>query len=85
MVPNPSRAAVLFRFGLPRAEEVHLRLFDIQGREVRRLIDGLSPAGWNLARWDGRMASGALAPSGVYYARIDSGGQSKVRKLVLSR
>jgi hypothetical protein len=51
---------------LPRAASVRLSVYDVAGREVAMLRDGLVPAGHN--RWDfGRGAS--AVPSGIYFAR----------------
>jgi hypothetical protein len=35
-------------------------------------------------RWDGRDASGAVAPSGIYFARLDAAGRRLVSRIVLS-
>lgn len=51
---------------LPRASSVRLSVYDVAGREVAVLRDGIVPAGHN--RYDfGRGAS--AVPSGIYFAR----------------
>ena len=49
---------------------VDLRLYDIQGRLVRSLVDGVRSSGANQARWDGRDDAGrfmgAYVQQGVY-------------------
>jgi flagellar hook assembly protein FlgD len=57
-------------------------VFDVQGRTIRRLVDGARPAGWQTVLWDGRDDRGTLQPSGIYFYRLESEGQGVVRKLI---
>jgi hypothetical protein len=82
---NPSSGGAVFRLELPEPLSVRLAIFDLHGRLVRELIAGTCEAGARTVRWDGRAASGAMAPSGVYLASLDAGGQRLVRRVVLSR
>jgi hypothetical protein len=83
--PNPSRDAVSLRFALPRAGGVRLTLVDVGGRRVRTLLDGEFAAGPHEALWNGRTDDGAPAPAGLYWARLEAGGESAVRRLVRVR
>jgi len=80
--PNPSSAATVLRFSLPMAGLTRLELIDVGGRRVRVLADGTFEAGAHEVRWDGRDAGGALAPAGLYWARLESAGASAVRRIV---
>ena len=78
--PNPFSVETVIRFRLPQEEAVTLRVFDLQGREVRRLLDRARlPAGEHEAPF---RASGLK--SGVYLYRIEAGTQKAVSKLVLT-
>jgi hypothetical protein len=46
-------------------------------------VDGQAGAGEHVVRWDGRAAGGALAATGVYFARFSAEGRSEMRKMVL--
>ncbi|MCC7140652.1 MAG: hypothetical protein IT349_00990 [Candidatus Eisenbacteria bacterium] len=83
--PNPIRGAALLRFGLPQRETVRLRLYDVQGREIRTLFEGVRDAGWHEEIWDTATDDGRPAPSGVYYARLEVGGRALHRTLTLRR
>ena len=76
--PNPFNPETNLTFSLPEAGEVSLIIYDIQGREVVRLIDGFHPAGVYEATFNGSMLS-----SGVYFARLQADGFSQTRKLLL--
>ncbi|MBD3221061.1 T9SS type A sorting domain-containing protein [bacterium] len=66
--PNPFNPATTLRFSLPRATEVRLAVYDVAGREVARLVDGLRPAGEHTVLWQPR----GLA-SGTYLYRLRAG------------
>lgn len=84
-VPNPFNPQTTLRFTLPAAEVVRLRVFDVQGRLVRELVDGPRPAGLGEVLWDGRDRSGRSVASGTYFARLEAGGLRSVKSLVLVR
>jgi hypothetical protein len=81
--PNPFNPATTLHFSLPAAGHVELRVFDVQGRLVRSLVDGQRPAGAGEARWDGRDTDGRQVASGTYYARLAAAGRTSVKPLVL--
>ena len=78
--PNPFRSATTLRFELPARTEVDLRVVDLLGRTVARLIEGSMEAGVHTVRFE----AGSL-PSGVYLARLNAGGATHTRTLVLMR
>ncbi len=81
--PNPfTSGAATIGFSLARPATARLLVFDVQGRTIRRLVDGARPAGWQTFLWDGRDDRGTLQPSGIYFYRLESEGQSEVRKLI---
>jgi hypothetical protein len=80
--PNPARNATRLRFSLPIADEVDARVFDVAGREVRRLHRGPLGAGEHELAWDGRDEAGRAAPAGVYFARVESAGTARVARIV---
>ena len=81
--PNPFNPATTLRFSLPVAGHAQLKLFDVQGRLVRTLVDGHRPAGTNEVRWDGYDQSGRRVASGTYYARLTAAGQTSVKAMVM--
>lgn len=83
--PNPARDGARLRFSLVAAEHVDARLYDVAGREVRRLHAGALAAGVHELAWDGRDAAGRRAAAGVYFARVEAGGTTRVARLVRVR
>lgn len=68
--PNPLHSSATIRFGLARAGMVHLELFDVSGRRVQTLIDGMLPSGPHLASWNGLDPHGDRVHDGVYFLRF---------------
>jgi hypothetical protein len=81
--PNPFNPLTTIHFFLTRVTEVRLAVYDVRGRLVRLLADGVRPAGFHQESWDGRDRQGASVTSGVYFARLEAGGQVSTRKMVL--
>lgn len=76
--PNPFNPATTIRFSIPERGTVNLRVFDVLGREVKILVNEVLPAGTYERTWDAKNCS-----SGVYFYRLQAGGYSDTRKLVL--
>jgi hypothetical protein len=80
--PNPFREAATIAYNLPATGRVTIGVYDIAGRLVRQVADGHVEAGLHAVQWDGRDGSGRAVASGVYFCRIDAGGDSDMQRLV---
>jgi hypothetical protein len=86
--PNPTRGAATITLRLSRDDRARVRVFDLHGRHVATLWDGVAPAGALPLVWDGRDARGVRASSGVYWVRAEigrGGGTALLRKIVRAR
>jgi hypothetical protein len=84
--PNPFNPRTEIYFDLPVAGKVELDIHDARGYLVRRLITHqVYGAGRHVMPWDGNDDQGQARPSGLYLARIRSGGFSSHAKLTLLR
>jgi hypothetical protein len=81
--PNPFKPSTTIRYSLPRATQVSIVIYDINGRVVRRLVDRIESAGERNAMWDGRDDSGSSVGSGVYLVALEAGGTRLTRKMSL--
>ena len=83
--PNPFNAATLIGFSIAQPGRVRLVLYNALGQQIRVLIDQDLAAGRRQVVWDGRDDQGRSVASGAYYYRLGSGGEEKVRSMVLLR
>ncbi len=83
--PNPFRAQGRISFVLPAQGEADLQIFDLSGRLVRTLISGQLAAGGHNVAWDGNDDGARPVSSGLYYYRLNSGAESRIRSVVLMR
>lgn len=67
-----SHGPVRVRLDVPRESEVTIEALDVTGRSCRVLLERRFPAGIHELVWDGRNASGASLPAGVYFLRASS-------------
>ncbi len=83
--PNPFNPSTQLRYQLPSDAHVSIKVFDLLGREMALVVDGVQSAGYHSVVFD----AGNLA-GGVYFYRIDvremSGNHySKTNKMVLAK
>ena len=76
--PNPFNPSTQIEYSVPFSSHVSLKVYDLMGREVATLFEGVRQPGKFVATFDG----GGLS-SGVYFYRLFAGGSSFSRKLIL--
>ncbi len=82
--PNPLNPATTIEFDLSRQEAISLRIFDVQGRLVTSLADGLHTAGNHDVIWRGVDGRGRRVAPGVYFVRLEAGEITDTERLVVS-
>jgi hypothetical protein len=86
ITPNPFNPRTEIRLDLPRDGPVIVTLHDVRGRRVRTLIEGgIQRAGLLRLNWDGCDDTGRALPSGLYVARVKTGGKTAATKMTLAR
>ena len=71
--PNPFNPSAVLTFKTEKSGPVRVRLYDMNGRLVRTLLDlSDAPAGYHDVRVDGHGEAGERLASGVYFYRIDT-------------
>ncbi len=76
VAPNPfSLSGVTeIAFRASRGGRTRLSIYDVDGREVRRLLNRVVQIGEHRVRWDGRTADGRPVAPGRYWARVTGPG-----------
>ncbi len=78
--PNPFNPTTIITYDLKETGVVSLRVFDVLGREVAILATGHQNAGRHTVTFDGSPLS-----SGIYFYRLDAGGFTDTKKMVLMK
>ena len=78
--PNPFNPSTTISFTLPEASRVTLNVYDVNGRQVASLVNGLMVAGSHQATFNGSSLS-----SGVYLYVLKAANQTASGKMVLMK
>ena len=81
--PNPFNAVTRIRYGLKEASKVKISVFDVNGREVVKLVNTEQQAGNYACLWDGHDRFNNPAASGLYFYTLDTGSFKTTRKMTL--
>jgi len=83
--PNPFNAQTTIRFHIDQAGPVNLAVYNLLGHQVETLYRGKLDVGQHQVTWKGTDRHGRTLASGVYFCRLETGGRSEVRRMVLLR
>lgn len=81
--PNPARGSLTFALELPAEGEARIEVFDLSGRRVATPFSGRLVAGRHALGWDSNDADGSALGSGIYFARLEVLGQTRLARLTL--
>jgi hypothetical protein len=76
--PNPFNPVTKINFAIPKQGFVTLKVYDVLGREVSTLVNEVKQTGNYSVDFDASYLS-----SGVYFYRIESGGFSDIKRMIL--
>lgn len=83
--PNPFNPTTRIRYGVPKPAFVKIGVYNVLGQLVSELVSDEKSAGYYDVDWNGRDSGGGLAPSGVYFYRIEAGRFVETRSMVLQK
>jgi len=78
--PNPFNPTTTVPFSLKSAGKVRLSVFDMMGREVAVLVDGIMPAGSQTAQFSANNLS-----SGIYFCKLQTADNVMTTKMTLMK
>ena len=76
--PNPFNPSTVISYQLPIGGNVTLKIYDILGNEMAKLVDEYKPAGTYEVTWYAENL-----PSGVYFYRLQAGSFIETKKMLL--
>ena len=78
--PNPFNPSTHIQFGMKKAGEVKIEVYNILGQKVMTLFDGYKDAGYHIIKFD----AGGLS-SGLYFYRMETKAYHSIRKMILMK
>ena len=82
--PNPFNPTTTIQYALPQAADVELTVYNVVGQPVRTLVAEHQSAGRYAVEWDATDDSGHSLSSGMYFYRLQAGGEFReVKKMLL--
>jgi hypothetical protein len=81
--PNPFKSDTRIDFSITNPGKVTIDIYNIKGQKVKQLLNDDFTADLHSVFWNSTNYNNHAVASGVYFARISSGGKSISRKLVL--
>lgn len=83
--PNPFREKTSIAFDLPNKSNCSIEVFDITGRKIKTLMNGVLKAGHYNLEWDGSDKDGRKVSNGIYFYRMKTDSFNEVKKVILIR
>ncbi|MCK5738996.1 T9SS type A sorting domain-containing protein, partial [bacterium] len=80
--PNPFNPETMIQLTVSEEAHVSVRIFNIVGQEVRRLVDADKPAGTYQFIWNGKDNTGRKVSSGVYMYQARQDTQIQMRRMI---
>jgi microbial collagenase len=81
--PNPFNPITMLRYDLPKDALVNITIYNIMGKDVRKLVSSQQSAGFNSIQWNATNNQGQPVAAGVYLYSIEAGDFRQTKKMVL--
>jgi hypothetical protein len=83
--PNPFNPSTTITYGLPESRQVSLHIYDMTGRTIKTLVNGVQEAGEYSYVFETEDVNGKQLPSGLYMCRLHAGTYVKTIKMMFVR
>jgi FlgD Ig-like domain len=80
--PTPFNGLITIRYEMMNTEFVRLKIYNINGKEVKKLVNGIEDGGVHELRWDGRNEQGVPISGGIYFIQFNKGNSIQTRKII---
>ena len=81
--PNPFNPITTLRYDLPENSIVRITIYNVQGREIKVLVNQYQEAGYKSVRWNATNNYGKPISAGMYFYKIRAGEFTQTRKMLL--
>lgn len=81
--PNPFREQVEIQYRTFEGQQHSISIMDLFGQEIKVIINNSYLPGFHNVIWNGRDERNQRLPSGVYFVKLQVGGQHSLQKIIL--
>ena len=81
--PNPFNPVINIQYDLNKDALLNITIYDMLGRQVKTLKNGLQTSGNKIIQWNATNDQGKLVPAGVYLYSIEAGEFRQTKKMIL--
>ncbi|MBN2279951.1 MAG: T9SS type A sorting domain-containing protein [Candidatus Marinimicrobia bacterium] len=83
--PNPFNPDTHISYSLHEASNISVKIYNMNGNQVRTLENKKQEAGSYTLYWDGLNEKGMQCPSGMYLVKIDAGSETVTHNIILMK
>ena len=83
--PNPFNPSTTINYNVPADRDVSLTIYNAKGQLVNTLVSEYKNHGNYQVVWHGKDSKGGSVASGLYFARLVTGGKSIIHKMLLMK
>ena len=83
--PNPFNPSTKVEYSVPASGYITVAIYDVTGRLVETLIDGVVESGYHSVVWDGRDRSGHTVSAGLYIYSLKGDHIALTRKMIMMK
>lgn len=83
--PNPFNPSTTISYGLAKAEQVVIDIYNVRGEKVRNLVFAQKSPGNYRITWDGKNSQGQALASGIYFVKMQAGKYGYTQKLIMMK
>ena len=83
--PNPFNPSTTISYSIPADGNVNVSIYNVKGQLVNTLVSEYKSKGNYQIVWQGKDSNGRSVASGLYFARLVSGGKSISGKMLLMK
>ena len=81
--PNPFNPTTTIKYSLKNNMNVKLSIYNVVGQKVKTLVNSTKTPGSHNVQWNGLNEAGQKVSSGIYFYRLKSGSNVKMKKMML--
>ena len=80
--PNPFNPSTEIKFSLNKPQWISLNIYDLNGKHITQLFEGLQKAGTHKIHWNINDENGLNIPSGLYIYELNSNSNGSIKKIM---